>query len=162
MHCPNCGAKAPAGQKFCRACGLALERFAQLLAEPPPNGEDENVLRARLRLRQLEKALKIAGYASGSALGILLAFLGVLTMIQSHIGGGVFLLLFGLGIIAAMFFIGYESSLKKQASGRFPSLPTLAPAETTNKLLPEDQPRISTSVTEQTTARLGEKIESRR
>jgi len=158
MHCPNCGVEASAGQKFCRACGLSLERFAQLFAELPPDGEDENVARVRRRLRQLEKAVKIAGWTSGSALGILFAFLGVLTMIKAHIGGGIFLLLFGVGIIAAMLFIHYESSLKKQVSERTPSQPTPPSAETTNKLLPEHQAQIAMSVTEQTTARLDEKV----
>jgi hypothetical protein len=160
MHCPNCGAESSAKQKFCRACGLSLDRFAQLLAELLPDGEDENVARARRRLRQLEKAVKTAGWTSGSALGILFAVLGVLTMVQSHFGGGIFLLLFGIGIIAAMSFISYESSLKKKVSGSFPSQPTLPSAETTNKLLSEDQSRIAISVTEQTTARLDEKLGS--
>jgi hypothetical protein len=161
MHCPNCGTEASSGQKFCRACGLSLERFAQLLVELLPNGEDENVARARRRLRQLEKAVKIAGWTAGSALGILFAFLGAL-IIQSHIGGGIFLLLFGVGIIAAMLFISYESSLKKKISERPPSQSTPLSAETTNKLQSEDQPLIAMSVTEQTTAQLGEKIEPRR
>jgi hypothetical protein len=160
MHCPNCGTEVSSGQKFCRACGLSLERFAQLLVELLPNGEDENVARARRRLRQLEKAVRIAGWTAGSALGILFAFLGVL-IIQSHIGGGIFLLLFGVGIIAAMLFISYESSLKKKVSERPASQPTLPSAETTNQLLSEDQPLIAMSVAEQTTARLGDKIESR-
>jgi hypothetical protein len=89
MHCPNCGTEASAGQKFCRACGLSLERFAQLLAELLPDGEDE---------------------------------------------------------------------LNKKVSERSPSQPKLPPAETTNKLLSEDQPLIVMSVTEQTTARLDEKV----
>ena len=162
MHCPNCGTEASAGQKFCRACGLSLESIAQLLAELLPNGEDENVARARRRLRQLEKAVKIAGWTAGSALGILFASLGVLTMIKDHIGGGIVLLLFGVGIIAAMSVISYQSSLNKKVSGNSPSQPTQPSAETTNKLLSEDQPLIAMSVTEQTTARLGEKVESAR
>ncbi|HEU0175491.1 MAG TPA: zinc ribbon domain-containing protein [Blastocatellia bacterium] len=161
MHCPNCGAKAPAGQKFCRACGLGLERFAQLLAEPLPDGEDENVARARRRLRQLEKAVKIAGWTAGSALGILFAFLGVFMMTQVSVPGGIVVSLFGVVVIATMLVMGYQSFLNKQVSGRFPSQPTPQSAETTNKLLSEDQPGIAMSVTEQTTARLGEKIESR-
>jgi hypothetical protein len=160
MHCPNCGAKAPAGQKFCRACGLGLERFAQLLAELVADGEDENVERARRRLRKLEKAVKIAGYISGSALALLFAFLGVLTMVHSHIGGGVIILLFGVALIATMLAIGYYYSLNKQVSGRFPPQPTPPSADTTNKLLSEDQPRTAMSVTERTTARLGKKIEA--
>src|SRR5262249_16987598 len=49
MLCPNCGAEASARQKFCRACGLSLDRFARLLAEAPANIEDKNVTRAKLR-----------------------------------------------------------------------------------------------------------------
>jgi hypothetical protein len=82
-------------------------------------------------------------------------------MIESHIGGGIFLLLFGVGIIAAMLVISYQSSLNKKVSERPTSQPTLQSAETTNKLLSENQPLIAMSVAEQTTAQLGEKIESR-
>ena len=160
MHCPNCGTEASAGQKFCRACGLSLERFAQLLAELLPDGEDENVALARQRLRQLEKALKIAGWTAGSALGILFAFLGVFMMAQVSVPGGIVVSVFGVVIIAAMLVMGYQSSLNKQVSGSFPSQPTLPSAEITNKLLSEDQSRIAMSVTEQTTSRLDEKVGS--
>src|SRR5262245_38831119 len=129
MHCPNCGIEASAGQKFCRACGLSLERFAQLLAELLPDGEDENVARARRRLRQCEKAVRIAGWSIGSALGIFLALFGAYILIKRHDGGGIFPLLFGVGIIAAMLFISYGSSLKKKVSERPLSQPTLPSAE---------------------------------
>jgi uncharacterized membrane protein YvbJ len=160
MHCPNCGAESSAKQKFCRACGLSLERFAQLLAELLPDGEDENVARARQRLRQLEKALKIAGWTAGSALGIVFAFLGIFMMTQVSVEGGIVVLLFGVVVIATMLVWMYQSSLNKQVSGRFPSQPTLPSAETTNRLLSEDQSRIAMSVTEQMTARLDEKLGS--
>jgi len=160
MHCPNCGAESSAKQKFCRGCGLSLERFAQLLAELLSDGEDENVARARQRLRQLEKALKIAGWTAGSALGILFAILGVFMITQVSVPGGIVVLVFGVVLIATMLVMGYHSSLNEQASGRFPSQPTLPSAETTNRLLSEDQSRIAMSVTEQPTARLGEKVGS--
>ena len=161
MHCPNCGTEASARQKFCRACGLSLDRFAQLLAELLPDGEDENVARARRQLRRLEKALKIAGWTIGSALGILFAFFGAYILIKRHDGEAVIPLLSGVGIIVAMLFISYGSSLKKKVSERFPSQPKPPSAETTNKLLHEHQSQIAMSVTEQTTARLDEKIEPR-
>jgi len=162
MHCPSCGTEAPVGQKFCRACGLSLDRFAQLLAELLPDKEDENVAQARRRLSQLEKLVRIAGWTAGSALGILFVSLGIITMVQSHVGGGIFLLLFGVGFIAAMLLISYQASLSKKVSGSSPAQPTLPSAETTNKLLAEDQPLIAMSVTERTTAQLGEKFESSR
>jgi len=82
-------------------------------------------------------------------------------MIKSHFGRGLGLSLVGIGMIAMLFLVRYESSLKKQVSGRFTSQP-LPPAETTNKLLSEDHSWNAMSVAEHTTARLDEKIESYR
>lgn len=33
MHCPRCGTNATPGQQFCRACGLSLEKVAELLGD---------------------------------------------------------------------------------------------------------------------------------
>ena len=33
MHCPRCGTSATPGQQFCRACGLSLEKVAEILSE---------------------------------------------------------------------------------------------------------------------------------
>src|SRR5262245_66414627 len=33
MHCPDCGTKASAGQKFCRGCGFGLEKVELLIAD---------------------------------------------------------------------------------------------------------------------------------
>ena len=32
MYCPDCGKENPAGQKFCRSCGLSLKPVSQALA----------------------------------------------------------------------------------------------------------------------------------
>lgn len=32
MYCPDCGKQNPAGQKFCRSCGLSLKPISQALA----------------------------------------------------------------------------------------------------------------------------------
>lgn len=167
MHCPNCGAEASASQKFCRACGLSLERFAQLLVELLPDVGDKNVARAKLRLRQLESATKLTGYAVGLtawlAVTTLITLAGVNVMINTgNIGEGVLLLALAAGSLAAEGLLIYYASLHAKASAQQPARPAAPLAETTNKLLPEEQPRIVTSVTEQTTAQLGEKIESRR
>jgi zinc ribbon protein len=165
MHCPNCGAEASAKQKFCRACGLSLDRFAQLLAETPANTEDKNITQAKRRLRQLESGIKLAGY--GVMLGIfsfvaiLFALSGVNEMIDGNIGAGIALLGIAVGIIAAEGFLIYSASLHAKVSAPQPSRPRAPFAETTNKLLPEQQAQIAMSVTEQTTARLNEEIEPR-
>ncbi|MBO0862800.1 MAG: hypothetical protein J2P21_30745, partial [Chloracidobacterium sp.] len=66
-------------------------------------------------------------------------------MIKSHFGGVFGLSLVGIAMIAMLFIVRYESSLKKQVSGRF-TQPSPPPADTTNKLLSEDQPWNAMSV----------------
>jgi len=161
MHCPSCGTEAPVGQKFCRACGLSLERFAQLLAELLPDVEDENVAQARQRLRQLEKAGKIALVIGALAMWIFFTSVGIYVINTGNIGPGILLFLIGVGPIAAIWLTKYYNSLYKKASAQQSSQSALPSAETTNKLLPEHQSQIAMSVTEQTTARLEEKIEPR-
>ena len=165
MYCPKCGTKASAGQKFCRACGLSLDRFAQLLAETPANTEDKNITQAKRRLRQLESGIKLAGYAVMlgvlSFVAIMFALGGVIAMIDGNIGGGILNLGIAVGIIAAEGLLIYSASLHAKASSQKANRPAALSAETTNKLLPEDQSRIAMSVAEQTTARLQEKIEPR-
>ena len=162
MHCPSCGSAAPAGQKFCRACGLSLERFAQLFAELLPDVEDENVTKARQRLRQLEKAGKIALVVGALAIWIFFTSAGIYVINTGNIGPGILLFLMGLGPIAAIWLKNYHNSLYKKVSAQQSSQSALPSAEATNKFRSEDQSQIAMSVTEQTTAQLGEKIESRR
>jgi hypothetical protein len=167
MHCPNCGAESSAKQKFCRACGLSLERFAQLLAEPLPDVEDKDVARARRRLRQLESGSKLIGCFVVLAAWLLLAGVIAGIGVKAIIGGdntavGLMLLVLAVVSIAFESLVIYYASLHAKASSQKAGRPAASSAETTNKLPPEDNSLIAMSVAEQTTARLGEKIEPRR
>lgn len=53
MYCPNCGNKTSADQKFCRSCGLALEKVASALSEQLPNSLSENLHEKAERLEKL-------------------------------------------------------------------------------------------------------------
>jgi hypothetical protein len=170
IDCPNCGTEAPAGQKFCRACGVSLKRYGQLLDGSPSNIEDKDVTSARRRLCRIESAMKIGRYTIVLALwlgvAILIARAGVdLINENGNIGGGVVLLVLAAGLIAAEGLLIYYASLHAKVSARQPTQPadpsTYLSAATTNKLLPKGQPGIPMSVTEQTTARLEERIKLR-
>jgi zinc ribbon protein len=166
MHCPNCGAEASARQKFCRVCGLSLERFAQLLAEPLPDTQDEDVARARRRLRQLESGAKLTGWVvvlgGWLLLSSVIAGIGVNAIVNAgNIVGGALLLGLAVGSIAVEGLLVYYASLHAKASSQKANRPAAPSPETTNKLLPEDRSLIAMSVAEQTTARLQEKIEPR-
>jgi zinc-ribbon domain len=167
MHCPNCGAKASARQKFCRACGLSLERFAQLLSEPPPDIEDKEVEQARRRLLYLESGAKLTGCVVGLAAWLLMASviagIGIRAIINdNNTAWGVMLLVMAVVSIALEGLLIYSASLHAKVPTQQPDRPAAPPTETTNKLLPEQQSPIAMSAIEQTTARLDEKIEPRR
>jgi hypothetical protein len=157
MHCPDCGFEAPASQKFCRGCGLSLERFAQLLAEIRSDTEDEIAALTRRRWRQLEKAGKIIGLISGSAIWIYLTVIGMLLIQSGEIGQGILCFGLGVGSVAALLIGTYCTPLRQKISTRM-----LPAAENTNKPPHQDQPSILMSVTEHTTSRLEEKIKLHR
>jgi hypothetical protein len=158
MHCPNCGTDAPASQKFCRACGLSLDRFAQLLAELLPDVEDENLAQARQRLRILKKAGKIAGTVGALAIWLFFTLAGIFIINKGHTGPGILLLMLGFGSIATFWIANYYDSLYKKVTAQPPSQYVSLSAETTNKLLLEDPSRIAPAITEHTTAKLGGKV----
>jgi hypothetical protein len=156
MHCPDCGSEAPASQKFCRACGLSLECFEQLLTELRSDTENEIEALTRRRWRQIEKAGKIVGLISGSAIWIYFTLIGVLLIRAGDIGQGILCIGLGVGSVAALLIGIYCTPLRQKISTE--QLPS---AEKIDKSLHQAQPSISMSVTEHTTAQLEEKINSR-
>src|SRR5262245_43288982 len=169
MHCPNCGTKASAGQKFCRACGFGLDKVEQLIAEQK-NVDSDQTMEAigglsGDRLRKIEKWAFRAFVGLGGVLGGL-GLWGIIAKLMIQDGKiipGVILLMVIAFIALAMFWaymVGTQR--KKPASTQLNERQHLTAAEETAKMLSEPSIEISSSVTEQTTARLEEKLESRR
>ena len=52
MFCPNCGSKNSTQQKFCRSCGLSLEKSAQSLVEQIPAKIDQSLERRKEKLER--------------------------------------------------------------------------------------------------------------
>ena len=107
MYCPNCGNKNSANQKFCRSCGLGLEKIVQSLSEQLPAKRDETLQERKEKLEKLGvAALSVFGagvlsfilygvfYKLMVTQGALLAVLGLLA---------VFIVL-GCGILSAILF----------------------------------------------------------
>jgi hypothetical protein len=151
MYCPNCGKTNSAEQKFCRSCGLSLEKAVQSLAEQLPGLElDKN-----LRERQL-KVDRLITIVVGSAISIVLV--GVLwgiiygiIIVNGQVTVGLFMLAFIVGMILFALLSMYRDSLRKAAGGR--QLPEPAPAfvADTGELLSESLVEPIPSVTERTT-----------
>lgn len=154
MYCPNCGTKTKAEQKFCRSCGLGLEKIAQSLAEQLPAQLDESLSARKNRLERLGvTALSLFG------VGVLaLALYGIVyrvILIQGRIMEGVGLLAFlaivACGLVAVYLFA--QAGEVQEASNRrkLARAEELSPKETYTKLLPEAQLEPLPSVADRTT-----------
>ena len=166
MHCPDCGTKASTGQKFCRACGFGLEKVEQLIADQiPAAAEQITAATGRLSddlLRKFEKwAARALLALGGIAVSLILWAIIVKVMIKE---GGVFagsmLLMLVIGVLLLLFLV-YMKERKNSASAQSNQQHRLPQAQETAKMLPESNAEMAASVTEQTTARLEEKLESR-
>jgi uncharacterized Zn finger protein (UPF0148 family) len=163
LHCPNCGTKASAGQKFCRACGFSLEKVEQLIADQKATAtEQPTVATGRLSddwLRRLEKWAARALFALGGILGglMLWAIIAKVMIEKGRIFQGSVVLMI-LAAAALVSFLAYlDSERKKSASARSNQQHRLPQAQETAKMLSEPNAEMAVSVTEQTTASLSER-----
>lgn len=166
MNCPNCGAKASSGQKFCRACGFSLEKVEQLIADHRTAAADQTTGAtgglSDGRLHKLEKWAARALFTLGGVLGglMLWAIIGKVMIEKGKIFEGSVVLMILAGAALASLLAYLDSERKKPASARSIQQHPLPQVEETAKMLSEPSIETAASVTEHTTARLEEKIEA--
>ena len=163
MYCPNCGNKSSADQRFCRSCGLSLEKTALSLTEQLPTRLEES-------LQQRKEKLERYGVAALSVFGLgLLSFLlyNVVykALAQGRILAGLAMLaliiVLCFGVLSVILF-AKANELKEAAAKRQIREPSeLTPPETTRELLPEAHPEPAFGVTERTTELLLAKRKSK-
>lgn len=152
MFCPNCGNKNSVDQRFCRSCGLGLEKVSQSLTEQLPNA-------SALSLQQQKAKFERLGVAALSVFGLgVLSFIlyGVFYKLMVSQGK----VLAGLGVIAALIVIGCglasvvlfakANEVKEVPAARIDPA-ELSPERSTQELLPEGKPAPLFSVTDRTT-----------
>lgn len=152
MFCPNCGNKTSTEQKFCRACGLGLEKIALSLGEQLPTRVDETLLARKERLEKI-------GVAALSVFG-----LGLLAVILYALGekillrGDIFEALTMLGVfvmiacgLVSVFLFARAKELGEQAGKRQLQPTTTEKKSSTRELLPEGTMEPVPTVTERTT-----------
>lgn len=150
MFCPNCGAKTSTEQKFCRACGLGLEKIALSLTEQLPDRLDENLMSQKERLERLGvAALSVFG---AGVLGLMLyGIVYKIMLTQGNFWGGLgligLLILFGSGILSVILFAKAKEA--EEAAGKR-KVRHVAPA-LTKELLTEGNFEPVPSVTDRTT-----------
>jgi hypothetical protein len=150
MYCPNCGTTISTEQKFCRSCGLGLEKIAQSLVEQIPTRLEESLQERKDRIERW-------GVAALSVFGLGIISVALYHIVKMMIEGR---FLEGLGYIALMIVLGCGllSAIlfaKAQEVGKVKTKARLSPSEeptnTTAKLLPPEAVEFTSSVTEGTT-----------
>lgn len=154
MHCPNCGTRTSIEQRYCRSCGLALEKVAEYLGEQVPAKLDESLRAQKQRFERLGQVM-LGIFGLGILGAILYGIVYKAMIVQGRLFEGLvvlgFLGLIACGILAAYFF-AVSNSVKAAASKRqSESLKGLSGDETTRELLTEGNMEPLTSITERTT-----------
>jgi hypothetical protein len=152
MFCPNCGKSTSAEQKFCRACGLSLEKTVQSLAEQLAADDFDKNLQDKQR--KVDRWLKlVAGSAiSLITISVIWGIIFELMLVKGKVLTGLVFLFFILGLITFALLVMYRESLGEKSASRLPSQTSPLPqAENNEKLLPESYLESLPSVTERTT-----------
>ena len=154
MYCPNCAAKTSMDQKFCRACGLGLDRIAQSLVEQLPTKLDEDLLVKKNRLERLGvTALSIFGVG---LFGLLVYLVGYKLMITqgkllAALGLIGFIVMIACGLLSVVLFAKANEVQEESSKRRLGPQQETALPDDTARLLPEGHLEPIPSVTERTT-----------
>ena len=152
MYCPNCGNQSSTDQKFCRACGLGLEKIAVSLGEQLPARIDETLLARKERLEKIGVAalgvfglglLSVLIYAVGEKIVTNGSVIEVLTML------GIFVMI--VCGLASAFLFARAKELGEEATKRQLPPSTTEKSSSTKELLTEGRFEPVPTVTERTT-----------
>lgn len=119
MYCPNCGAKTSTEQKFCRSCGLGLEKIALSLTEQLPTRVDEHQLSQKERYERLGVAA-LSVFGAGVLGLILYGIVYKLMVTQGKLIAGLgflgLIIMLGCGLLSTILFAKAKEA--EQAAGK--------------------------------------------
>jgi zinc-ribbon domain len=154
MFCPNCGANNSTEQKFCRSCGLNLEKTAETLLEQIPSAESAKLLK---RERNLEKFGNVVftgfGVVLVTAVGAMIYLIITKVILSGNsVFGGILLVAFLVFAILMLAYVVFKEDLKEKKQKANPTLQNeLSEKRETGKLLEEKPFEPVPSITENTT-----------
>lgn len=154
MFCPNCGKRNASEQKFCRSCGLNLEKSIESLAEQFPTADRVNLQK---QTRKLEKYGNFAfgGFVVVLALGISILIFTIfnkLILPGENVFFGLLLSLFIIFAVLTLIYVFLNESLKEKKVNAKPIFNNELGQKAAAKLV-ENKPfeGFQASVTERTT-----------
>lgn len=152
MYCPNCGKKITAEQKFCRSCGLGLDRIAQVVTEQFPITPDES---AEERKERLERwgFYALCVFGAGVLLPLLHYIVRLLLSGRVLTGLGLLALIvvLGCGLLSVILFAEAEDIKKAGVKRRSSQTAELPGEDATARLVPEPSLEPAASITDRTT-----------
>ena len=151
MYCPNCGKPNSSEQKFCRSCGLSLQKVVESLAEQLPAIDLDRNLQERKR--KVSRWLNVTGGIAISIPvgGILWGIIYEIIIVKGEVLGGSLFLAFVVGLILVALLAVYLDSLEKASTKHKLSQTHLPQVEETARLMPSSDGDPMSSVTEHTT-----------
>src|SRR5687767_14913025 len=137
MYCPNCGNQNSADQKFCRSCGLGLQKVAQTLSDQLPTKLDLSLQQKKERFEKLGvAALSIFGV--GVLIPILYGIFYKLMYTQGQIMAGLAtlagMIVVGCGLLSVILFAKANEVKEIPAKRSLPDQPELHPQADTREL----------------------------
>lgn len=154
MFCPNCGATTSVEQKFCRACGLGLEKIALSLSEQLPTGPDEHLMSQKERFERMGLAL-LGVFGLGVLVLIAYGVIFKLMITQGKWWGGLallgFIIMGASGLLSTILFAKAKEAEEAAGKRRLEAKDPAVVATPTRELLPEGHLEPVPSVTDRTT-----------
>ncbi len=165
MFCPNCGADNSTQQRFCRSCGLNLEKSAESLLEQLPNTRSTNLSKESQLIERFGN-FALTGFGLAVLTGII-AFIYIIfekmILTGANVLAGIALIVFLIFAVLTLIFVFFNESLKEKKAKINPALSNeLTEAKNTGKLLEEKPFEPVPSVTEDSTELLSVENKTRK
>jgi zinc ribbon protein len=154
MFCPSCGNKITSDQKFCRSCGLGLEKIVQSVGEQLPNKLSEDLQRHAAKLEQIGvAALSVFGLAVLSFIGYGIFYKLMITQgrIMAGLGALTAIIVLGCGLLSVILFARANEMKKASDKRRLNERPAELDSNSEARELAEGVPQPIFSVSEPTT-----------
>lgn len=165
MYCPNCGNKTSADHKFCRSCGLGLQKIAQSLSEQLPTRLDKSLQQRKEKFEKLGVAA-LSIFGAGILIPILYSIFYKMMWTQGKVLAGVgllaLILVMACGLLSTILFAKANELKETPAKPNPTGPPEMNSTENTKELLSEGTPQPVFSVAERTTELLFEEKRQRR